>query len=431
MRVLVLGSGAREHALAHALRQSPLAPEVFVAPGHDAMDDVARSVPIPLSDLDALADFAAREDIAITIAGSEEPLVRGVWDTFHARGLRLFGPSAAAARLEGSKRFAKEFMQRAGVPTARASIFDDFDRARAALAHQEYPLVVKADGLAAGKGVHIVRTAAEAEVSLRAMLIEGRYGDAGGCVLLEECLQGPEVSVFALSDGSTYRILGVARDHKRAFDGDAGPNTGGMGAFTPVDEVTPALLDRIANTILAPTFAALVDEGTPYRGVLYAGLMLTTSGPSVLEYNCRLGDPEAQVVLPCIDGDFLRLALAACDEDLGSAPAPRRRGAAVGVVLASAGYPDAPRTGVHFGGLEAARATGARVYLAGVRQTPNGLVTTGGRIATVVGTGDDLATARRVAYDAIVTLQVEGSFYRRDIARVAVEETWVDRASAS
>jgi phosphoribosylamine--glycine ligase len=218
MKVLVLGSGAREHALAHALAQSTLAPEVFVAPGHDAMNDVARSIPIALDDLEALADFAARENFAITIAGSEDPLVRGVWDAFDRRGLRLFGPSAAAARLEGSKRFAKEFMLRAGIPTAAATVFDDFDRARSALAHQKYPLVVKADGLAAGKGVHIVRTPAEAEASLRGMLVEGRYGDAGGCVLLEECLHGPEVSVFALSDGFSYRILGVARDHKRAYD---------------------------------------------------------------------------------------------------------------------------------------------------------------------------------------------------------------------
>jgi len=430
MKVLVLGSGAREHALADALGRSALAPEVLVAPGNDAMQDVARCIRVDLDDLDAVAEVAAREDVAVTVAGNEAPLVRGVWDRFDARGLRLFGPSAAAARLEGSKRFAKEFMQRAGIPTARAMVFDDFDRARAALATQPYPLVVKADGLAAGKGVHIVRTRAEAEASLRAMLVEGRYGAAGSSVLLEECLQGPEVSIFALSDGYSYRILGVARDHKRAYDGDAGPNTGGMGAFTPVADVTPALLATIATGILAPTFAALVDEGTPFRGFLYAGLMLTARGPMVLEYNCRLGDPEAQVVLPCIQGDFLRLVLAAADQDLTSVPAPETRGAAVGVVLASEGYPDDPRIGVGIAGIEAARALGGRVYVAGARQTANGLVTSGGRIATVVGTGNDLATARRVAYDALGRLHVAGAFHRRDIG-IASEEPCPNRASAS
>jgi phosphoribosylamine--glycine ligase len=432
MKVLVLGGGAREHALADALTRSAARPEVLVAPGNDGMRDVARPVPAGLGDVEALADLAQREAVDLTIAGSEEPLVRGVWDAFDARGLRLFGPSRAAAQLEGSKAFAKQFMRRHGIPTAGFEIHTDFDTARAGLARAAFPLVVKADGLAAGKGVHVVPDAAAAEASLRAMLVEGRYGDAGRVVVVEEALQGPEISVFALSDGYTFRLLGVVQDHKRANDGDRGPNTGGMGAYSPVPGLDRGLLADLEARFLAPTLAGAVDEGMPYRGFLYLGLMLTAAGPQLLEYNCRLGDPEAQVLLPRLESDVLRLVGAAHAGDVGAAPLEMGAEAAVGVVLASEGYPEAPRTGRRVRGLEAARATGARVYCAGVAGTGADLVTTGGRICTVVGLGADVAAARRQAYEAVGHLEVEGAFYRRDIAARALEgRAWLHRVSAS
>ena len=416
MKVLVLGSGAREHALAHALARSARCSEVLVAPGNDGMLDVARLLPIPLGDLQALALAARSEGVRLTVAGSEDPLVRGAWDVFDANGLRLFGPSAAAAALEGSKVFAKDFMRRYGIPTAAHELFDDFETARRALARWEAPLVVKADGLAAGKGVHVVATRAEAEASLHAMLVERRYGDAGQRVILEAMLRGPELSVFALCDGYNFKILGSARDHKRAYDGDAGPNTGGMGAYSPVPEIDAALEREIAGSILAPTLAGLVDEGSPYRGFLYAGLMLTESGPQVLEFNCRLGDPEAQVLLPRVRSDLLDLLLAADQGDLTAADFELEPGAAVGVVVASAGYPEAPRTGVEVHGVEAARARGAAVYCAGVRRVGDRLVSSGGRILSVVGRGPDVASARAQAYAAVGEIAIEGAFHRRDIA---------------
>ena len=421
MKVLVLGSGAREHALARALARSRRGPEVLVAPGNDGMLDVARRLPIPLDDLEGLARAARQERVALTVAGSEEPLVRGAWDVFDARGLRLFGPSRGAAALEGSKAFAKQFMRRHGIPTAAFEIFEDFATAEAALDRWHPPFVVKADGLAAGKGVHLVETRDEARASLRAMLVERRYGDAGGRVIVEEMLHGPELSVFALADGYNLRVLGCARDHKRAHDGDLGPNTGGMGAYAPVPEVGRALERDIEARILMPTLVGLLDEGLPYRGFLYAGLMLTATGPQVLEFNCRLGDPEAQVLLPRVESDWLDLLLAADGGDVGAAPFELDPGAAVAVVVASAGYPEAPRTGMEVRGIDAARACGAEVYCAGVRLDAGRLVTSGGRILSVVGRGSDVAAARDAAYGAVAAIGVEGSFYRRDIALRAVE----------
>jgi phosphoribosylamine---glycine ligase len=416
MKVLVLGSGGREHALAHALSRSRHCSEVLVAPGNDGMRDVARLVPVPLHDLDGLVQAAQHEEVGLTIAGSEEPLVRGIWDLFDAHGLRLVGPSSSAAALEGSKAFAKEFMRRHDVPTARYAVFEDFESARRALDAWEFPLVVKADGLAAGKGVHIVHDRAQAEASLHAMLDERRYGDSGRRVVLEAMLTGPELSLFALCDGYSYRILGCARDHKRAYDGDEGPNTGGMGAYSPVPEIDDELLSTIGGRVFAPTLAGLVDEGAPYRGFLYAGLMLTSEGPQVLEFNCRLGDPEAQVVLPRVRSDLLELLLAVDSGDVHAAALDVEPAAAVGVVVASEGYPESPRAGVEVRGIEAARAAGAEIYCAGVRLEDGRLVTSGGRVVTVVGRGVDVAEARRIAYAAAEVIEIPGSFYRRDIA---------------
>jgi phosphoribosylamine--glycine ligase len=422
MKVLVLGSGAREHALAHALARSSRCSEVLVAPGNAGMRDVARLLPVSLEDLPALVEAAHREGVKLTVAGSEEPLVRGVWDLFDAAGLRLLGPSAAAAALEGSKAFAKEFMRRHGIPTADFEVSDDFDAAMRASLRRGYPQVLKADGLAAGKGVHILTSAADAEASLRAMLVENQYGEAGHRVILEKQLSGPEISVFALCDGYNYRILGVAQDHKRAYDGDRGPNTGGMGAYSPVPSVGPEVLREVAARVLAPTLAGMVDEGTPYRGFLYAGLMLTSGGPQLLEYNCRLGDPEAQVLLPRIGSDFLELLLACDAGDVTEAEFQLDPGTALGVVVASSGYPNAPLVGMPVHGLEAARKLGASVYCAAVRAAGAGLVTSGGRVCTVVGRGADAAAARRGAYEAVAQVRIEGSFYRSDIGWRALPE---------
>ncbi len=420
MKVLVLGSGAREHAIAHALSRSPSCSEVLVAPGNDGLRDVARRLPLPLDDLPALAEAAKREQVGLTVAGSEEPLVRGVWDFFDAARLRLVGPSMQAAALEGSKVFAKEFMRRHAIPTPDFEVCDDFDAAMRSALQRGFPLVLKADGLAAGKGVSILHSAAEAEAGLRAMLVERKFGAAGSRVLLETALRGPELSVFALCDGYNYRLLGVAQDHKRAYDGDRGPNTGGMGAYSPVPGVTPELLRDIEARVLAPTLSGMVDEGTPYRGFLYAGLMLTADGPQVLEFNCRLGDPEAQVLLPRFAGDFLELLLCCEAGDVTQARFEVDPGAALGVVVASLGYPEAPRLGMAVHGLEVARRTGASVYCAGVRAEGESLVTSGGRVCTVVGRGRDVASARRAAYEAVECIHIEGAFHRSDIGARAL-----------
>lgn len=433
MKVLVLGSGAREHALAAALRRSPKAPEVFVAPGNDGMEDVATPLAMGWRDLQALASWARREGVALAVAGSEEPLVLGAHAVFAAQHVPFFGPSAAASRLEGSKVWAKAFMQRHGIPTAAFQVHDDLDKALAALSHSTYPCVIKADGLAAGKGVHVVSGREEAERVLRAMLVHAVHGDAGRRVVIEELLEGEELSVFALSDGYTHRILGCAQDHKRAFRGDRGPNTGGMGAFSPVPHLEPPALRFVEARILAPTLAGMVDEGTPYRGFLYLGLMVTPAGPKVLEYNCRLGDPEAQVLLPRLQTDLLAALLACAGGDVAAAPLTLDPSlAAVGVVIASEGYPDAPRAGQPITGIEAARERGALVYCAGVAGTGEARRSRGGRILTVVGLGADLAAAQRQAYAGVECVQVPHSFHRDDIAQRALEKgPWTSRVSAS
>ena len=432
VKVLILGSGAREHALAHALSRSPRTPELLVAPGNAGMTDVARPVDVQLGDLEAVAKFARAEGVRLTIAGSEDPLVRGAWNVFDSQRLRLFGPSVEAARLEGSKAWAKEFMRQAGIPTADFAVYDDFDRAVAGLRARALPGVIKADGLAAGKGVHVVATGAEAERVLRAMLVEGAYGEAGRRVVVEDALEGVELSVFAITDGYNHRILGCAQDYKRARDGDRGPNTGGMGAYSPVPFVDDSLLRDIERRILAPTLAGMIDAGAPYRGFLYLGLMLTGAGPMMLEYNCRLGDPEAQVLLPRLRSDLLTLVLAAEAGDVSAGPLEVEPQAAVGVVIASEGYPESPVSGRTVRGLGAARSRGALVYCAGVAGRGEDLVTSGGRIVTVVGRGPDVAAAREHAYAAVRDIDIPGSFHRTDIARAALERSgWQSRASAS
>jgi phosphoribosylamine--glycine ligase len=432
MKVLVLGSGGREHAIAAALARSPRVEEVLVAPGNDGMLDVARRLDVPLDDLDRVAEAARAAKIRLTIAGSEEPLVRGAWNVFDRKRMRLFGPSAEAAQLEGSKVWAKEFMRRHAIPTASFSIHDDFDAARSDVARRPLPFVIKADGLAAGKGVHVIQERDAAERALRGMMLEGAYGSAGRRVVIEEALTGVELSVFAISDGYSHRILGCAQDHKRAYDGDRGPNTGGMGAYSPPPLLEPSVLREIEARILTPTLAGMLDEGAPYRGFLYLGLMLTASGPQLLEYNCRLGDPEAQVLLPRIGTDFCELIEGADEGDVISAPLQLVADAAVGVVVASEGYPGKPAKGRPVRGIEAARERGAEVFCAGVARADTGLVTAGGRILSVVGKAATVPGARSRAYEALDAIAIPGAFHRTDIAqRAMARELWQSRASAS
>ncbi|HEX6780041.1 MAG TPA: phosphoribosylamine--glycine ligase [Ktedonobacterales bacterium] len=418
MRVLVIGSGAREHALAWAIHRSPKKSALYCAPGNGGTADIAENIPLDIMDFAQCAEWAAKHAIELTVIGPDNPLGEGIVDVFQQRGLRVFGPTKAAARIESSKSWAKDLMQRYGIPTARAATFDDLDAARRYLASGEcsYPLVIKADGLAAGKGVSIVSSRQEAEATLTAFMAECRLGNAGKRVLLEEYLKGPEVSFFALSDGQTMLPLMPACDYKRALDGDEGPNTGGMGAYSPPGFVNERQTQQIIQTILQPTIDAMAKEGCPFIGVLYAGLMLTDDGPKVLEFNARLGDPETQVVLPCLQSDLLELLLAACEQRLAGMSITWQSQAASGVVLASNGYPESYQTGFPISGLDQLPPD-MLAFHAGTRRREDGqYVTSGGRVLTLVALGRDVASARARVYQEINRVQFQGSRYRRDIA---------------
>jgi phosphoribosylamine--glycine ligase len=421
MKVLVLGSGGREHALVRRLEQDPAVAAVVAAPGNPG---IARSVPVRLDDPRAVLALARSERIDLTVVGPEMPLVAGVADAFIAAGRAIVGPTAAAARLESSKAFAKAFMGRHGIPTARflvaASAADALDIV--GQAPFGWPLVIKADGLAAGKGVVIALDPGEAESAVRAAMIDRRFGDAGGQVVFEECLTGPEVSVFALSDGRTARLLLSAQDHKRAYDGDKGPNTGGMGAFAPSPLLTEGLARQVMTGIVEPVIAGMRAEGHPYAGFLYAGLMLTPDGPQVIEFNARFGDPEAQVVLPALAGPLADVLLAAAEGRLAEAPALEWNGRVfAGVVLASGGYPGAIETGLAIDGLEGFDGAGsALVFHAGTAMKDGRVVTAGGRVLTVVGSGASHRAAIDAAYAGVARVHFDKMHFRRDIGRSAL-----------
>ncbi len=418
MRVLIIGSGAREHALAWAISRSSEVSALYCAPGNGGTAAIAQNIPLQIMDFAQCADWAAAYAIDLTIIGPDDPLGGGIVDAFQQRGLRAFGPTRAAARIESSKSWAKDLMQRHQVPTARSSSFDDIDAARRFLSSDDchYPLVIKADGLAAGKGVSIVSTRQEAEAAIAALLVERRLGAAGSTILLEEFLEGREVSFFALSDGITMLPLAPACDYKRALDGDQGPNTGGMGAYSPPGFVDAALAEQIIQTILRPTIAAMAQEGCPFVGVLYAGLMLTRDGPKVLEFNARLGDPETQVMLPRLQSDLLALFMAACEQRLAAVSIEWAPEAACGVVLASTGYPDQYQTGFPISGLDQLPPD-ILAFHAGTKLTEEGhLLTSGGRVMTLVALGQNIAAARRHVYEQIERVQFQGRRYRRDIA---------------
>jgi phosphoribosylamine--glycine ligase len=423
MRVLVIGAGAREHALCWKLRQEPGVDALFCAPGNAG---IAGSIPCLSLDASRPADvvaLAAREAIDLTVVGPEAPLTAGVVDAMAAAGHRACGPTQGAAAIESSKAFAKRLMASHGVPTARhvacASPADALDVVRQG--SFGLPVVIKADGLAAGKGVVVAEDAAAAEAAVREMMVDRRFGDAGAQVVVEEFLRGREASFFVVTDGVNARVLPSAEDHKRAFDDDKGPNTGGMGAFSPSPLVTDPMAGRILETIVFPTLRGLAAEGRPYRGFLYCGLMITPDGPKVIEFNARMGDPETQVVLPGLAEDLLPHLWNAAGGRIESGTFRTRGDRHVGVVLASGGYPDGFETGMAVSGLdEAAASLGTLVFHAGTAARGGGIVTAGGRVLTVVGSGPGFAEARERAYDAVSRIGFERMHFRRDIGVRAV-----------
>jgi phosphoribosylamine--glycine ligase len=419
VKVLVVGGGGREHALAWKLKQSPRVSALYVAPGNPGTASIATNVPIKADDVAALADFAAREGISLTVMGPEAPLVVGIVDTFRARGLRCWGPSAAAAKLEGSKVEMKEFLRRHNIPTAQFKIFSRVQDAYAHIAEIDGPCVVKCDGLAAGKGVTVAKHADEARDAVERMMVKHEFGKvAGAQVVVEEVLKGEEISVFAFCDGRNAVLLDYVQDHKQVRDGDEGPNTGGMGAFSPVPGlVKPRDEDDLVRRILVPTLSGLVHEGRPYVGLLYMGLMLTDAGPKVLEYNVRFGDPECQALMPRLRTDLVDICEAAIDGKLDQIELAWDPRVSVCVTLASGGYPGDYTSGLPITGLDGPAVQAATVFHAGTKQAGGQLVTAGGRVLSVVGLGADLDQARQVAYAACDGIRFDGKHCRRDIGK--------------
>jgi len=422
MKVLVVGSGGREHALAWKCAQSARVTEVLVAPGNagTALEPKVRNVAVAAEDIEALVALARAEQVALTIIGPEAPLVLGVVDAFLAAGLRCFGPGRAPAQLEGSKSFTKDFLRRHRIPTAAYATFTRVDFDPGWVRAQRLPIVVKANGLAAGKGVVIAATADEAIATAQAMF-EGRFGAAGDEVVIEEFLAGEEASFIVMADGEHILPLASSQDHKRLGDADTGPNTGGMGAYSPAPVVTPALHARIMREVIEPTIRGLAADGMPYTGFLYAGIMIAPDGtPNVLEFNCRFGDPETQPILARLRSDLVGLCEAALDRRLDQASAEWDPRAALGVVLAAHGYPDAVRKGDPIEGLERAARLPGKVFHAGTERRGKGIVTSGGRVLCAVGLGDSVAAAQRDAYALVDTIRWPGMQYRRDIGYRAI-----------
>jgi phosphoribosylamine--glycine ligase len=425
MKVLVIGGGGREHALAWKLAQSPRAQRVFVAPGNGGTATDPRLANIPITDPQALADFAVSEQIGLTVVGPEAPLAAGVVDVFRARGLRIFGPTQAAAQLESSKAFAKDFMQRHGIPTALYATFSDPAEAHAHVDKVGAPIVVKADGLAAGKGVVVAMTLKEAHDAIDFMLVDNKLGvqhnDGGARVVIEEFLQGEEASFIVLVDGKHVLALASSQDHKRLGDGDVGPNTGGMGAYSPAPVVTPNVHARAMHEIIQPTVQGMARDGIPFTGFLYAGLMIDANGqPKTLEFNTRMGDPETQPILMRLKTDLVDVLLKATEGALDSVELQWDRRFALGVVMAAAGYPEAPRKGDAITGLPA-EAEDAVVFHAGTSNEDGTLRVTGGRVLCVTALGDSARLAQQRAYDALQGIHFDGAQYRRDIGHRAIK----------
>ena len=418
MNILVIGSGGREHALYWKLSESPQTEQIYAIPGNPGM---GASAAIALDDHAAILRFVKEHEIGLVVVGPEVPLMNGLVDKLEAAGIRTFGPRANAAEIEGSKSFAKDLMKKYGIPTARYEVFTAAEPARAYIRQEGAPIVVKADGLAAGKGVIVAMTEQEALDAVDAIMEDHSFGDAGARVVIEEFMEGEEASLLAFTDGTTIRPMISAQDHKCAYDGDRGPNTGGMGTYAPAPVMTPEMTERAVEEILKPTIAAMAKEGRVYRGCLYLGLMVTADGPKVVEFNARFGDPETQVVLPLLDSDLVAIMCACADGTLVDVPIRWKDGAAVCVVLASGGYPGHYEKGQEIHGLADAEAMGALVFHAGTAMKDGKLVTNGGRVLGVVGRGADISSAVDAAYAAATKISFKDAYYRKDIAHRALE----------
>ncbi|MDQ3494628.1 MAG: phosphoribosylamine--glycine ligase [Pseudomonadota bacterium] len=430
MKLLVIGAGGREHALAWKLAQSPRVTEVLVAPGNagTAHEDKCRNVAVAATDFDALLALARDEHVDLTVVGPEQPLVAGVVDRFRAEGLRIFGPTAAAARLEGSKAYAKDFLARHGIPTARYAVHHKLDAALAYLHAQGAPVVIKADGLAAGKGVVVAMTLDEAETALRDMLAGNAFGAAGARVVIEEYLIGEEASFISIVDGATALPMATSQDHKRVGDGDTGPNTGGMGAYSPAPVVTPEVHARVMREVVEPTVRGMAADSSPFTGFLYAGLMIDKAGaPKVIEFNVRFGDPETQPVLMRLQSDLLDLIEAAVDGSLSGRQAQWDPRPALGVVMAAQGYPAAPRTGDVINTWDVPDVSDTKVFHAGTRLEGEHAVTAGGRVLCVTALGDTVAEAQQRAYAEVAGISWPGEFHRHDIGWRAIGRTPSER----
>ena len=417
MNILVIGSGGREHALYWKLMESPQTDHIYAIPGNPGMGEM---IDISVMDNAAILRFAREKDIGLVVVGPEVPLMNGLVDDLEKAGIRAFGPRANAAEIEGSKSFAKDLMKKYGIPTARYEVFTEAEPARAYIRREGAPIVVKADGLAAGKGVIVAMTEQEALEAVDVIMEENSFGDAGARVVIEEFMQGEEASLLAFTDGKVIRPMISAQDHKRAFDGDKGPNTGGMGTYAPAPVMTTEMTERAVEEILKPTIAAMAKEGRPYTGCLYLGLMITSEGSKVVEFNARFGDPETQVVLPLLDGDLVEIMCACADGTLADVPIHWKDGAAVCVVLAAGGYPASYEKGHEITGIADAEAMGALVFHAGTAKKDNALVTNGGRVLGVVGMGDDIASAVKAAYNAVDRISFQDAYHRKDIAHRAL-----------
>ncbi len=417
MKILVVGSGGREHALAWKLRQSPRVERIFCAPGNAGTELLGENVPMAANDLQGLAAFAKQNEIALTVIGPDDPLAAGIVDRFKSEGLRVFGPTKSAARLESSKIFAKEMMRKLGIPTAMAGSFDVSDKALQFCTRLQFPIVIKADGLALGKGVVVAQTWDEARASIDAMMNRGQFGEAGRRIVIEEFLRGSECSLHALVSSKRYCLLASARDHKRAGDGDTGPNTGGMGAVSPAENWNADAEATFHREVMWPLIDGLAECGADFCGLLFPGLMMTADGPRVLEFNCRFGDPETQTILPRLRSDLLTLLEATVDETLDDCVLEWDSRVAVTVVMASGGYPGNYETGKPIGGLDSCGALeDVHVFHAGTRRQKNEVVTAGGRVLAVTALGETATEARERAYAAVGKIQFKGAYYRRDIA---------------
>lgn len=431
MKILIVGSGGREHVLAWKIRQSPLVKDLYCAPGNGGIAQLAECVDIKADDIEGLVNFALKKRIDLTIVGPEAPLTEGIVDHFEVNGLKVFGPGKAAARLEGSKVFAKEFMHKCNIPTAVFKTFDDYDVAKEFIKKAQYPLVVKADGLASGKGVFICNKYDEAQKALSQVMQKKVFKEAGNKVVIEECLTGEEASILAICDGQDYIVLASAQDHKRIFDDDMGPNTGGMGAYSPAPIVNSELLSKIEARIIEPTIRGMNREGTPFKGVLYVGLMITKEGPMVLEYNVRFGDPEAQAILPRLKNDLIPVLLASCEERLNEFELDWDKKSSVCVVMCAGGYPGEYKTGHEITGLDQIKEDeNTFVFHAGTKLQEGKIVTSGGRVLGVTALGKNLQAAIDQAYKAVEIIKFESCFFRRDIgakAFIHINQTSVHR----